>query len=225
MIPGSAAPILLSIAAGGNLQIGQAFQGGYYAGTITYNINVYDGWLRSTNGPSYHLIVAPKANGDSSTILQYKTSATCDGLESNQTSSQSRFDGYHNTYTSVVGSSSSHPAANYCQPLSFGGYTDWYLPAIEEASLAFGNLRQLANWQSGGSESFTSGTVILPNYYGEPNYVSGVSAYWTSTGDSCQNTGTQGSAAMYSVDGGYIIQGYNKASAQFFVRAIRRVAA
>jgi hypothetical protein len=220
MIPGSAAPILLSIAAGGNLQIGQAFQGGYYAGTITYNINVYDGWLRSTNGPSYHLVVAPKANGDSSTILQYKTSATCDGLESTQTSSQSRFDGYHNTYTSVVGSSSSHPAANYCQPLSFGGYSDWYLPAIEEANLAFGNLRQLANWQSGGSESFRSGTVIISG-----NSISDISAYWTSTGDSCENTGTQGSAAMYNAGGGYIIQGYNKATTQFFVRAIRRVAA
>ena len=219
MIPGSAAPILLSIAAGGNLQIGQAFQGGYYAGTITYNTDANDSWLLGTSTPSYHLIVAPKASGDSATIRQYKTSATCDGLESNQTSSQAVWDGYHNTYTSVVGSSSSHPAANYCQPLSFSGYSDWYLPAMREANLAFGNLRQLANWQSGGSESFRSGTVVLNG-----NSVSGVSAYWTSTGDSCQNTGTQGGAAMYYIDGGYVIQGYAKTD-QFFVRAIRRVAA
>lgn len=215
MIPGNANPLLLPIAAGGGaLVIGQSFQGGYYAGTITYGT---ESWL-GIGGEQYHLIVAPKATGEASTIKQYKTSATCDGAESNQTSAQSVWDGYHNTYTSVIGSSSSHPAANYCQGLSINGYTDWYLPANQESILAFGNLRQLAAWQSGGAEEFTTGTVILNG-----SSVSGISAYWNSTGDSCENTGSLGTASHYYVTGGYIISGYAKTD-QFFVRAIRRVA-
>jgi hypothetical protein len=215
MIPGNANPLLLPIAAGGGaLVIGQSFQGGYYAGTITYGT---ESWL-GIGGEQYHLIMAPKSSGEASTIKQYKTSATCDGAESNQTSAQSVWDGYHNTYTSVIGSSSAHPAANYCQGLSIGGYSDWYLAANQESSLAFGNLRQLAAWQAGGAEEFTTGTVILNG-----SSVSGLSAYWNSTGDSCENTGTVGTASIYYQSGGYLISGYAKTD-QFFVRAIRRVA-
>jgi len=214
MIPGSSSPLLLPIAAGGGaLVIGQAFQGGYYAGTITYGT---ESWL-GIGGEQYHLIMAPKASGEAGTILQYKTSATCDGAESNQTSAQSYWDGYHNTYTSVIGSSSAHPAANYCQGLTIGGYNDWYLGANQELMLAIGNLRQLTNWQTGGSEAFTVGTVILNG-----NSVSDLSAYWTSRGDSCENTGTLVTASMYYNTGGYLISGYVKTD-RFFVRAIRRV--
>lgn len=219
MIPGSAAPILLPVVAGGGLVIGQSFEGGYYAGTITYNTNGYDSWILGSSTPSYHLVMAPKASGEASTILRYKTTASCDGAESNQTSAQAFWDGYHNTYTSVIGSSSAHPAANYCQALTIGGYSDWYLPANEESVLAFGNLRQLAPWQAGGAEEFTTGTVIING-----NSASGVSAYWNSTGDSCENTGLLGSASIYYQTNGYLVFGYAKTD-QFFVRAIRRVAA
>ena len=212
MIPGGAASILLA-SAGSGLVIGQAFEGGYYAGTITYGT---DAWLPGSSGAQYNLVMAPKASGEASTIKQYKTSDTCDGAESTQTSAQASWDGYHNTYTSVIGSSNAHPAANYCQALTIGGYSDWYLGARYESDLAFGNLRQLANWQTGGSEAFTSGTVVLSGAS-----VSGVSAYRHSTGGSCESGG--GSSGMYYVDGGYIIAGYPKTD-QYFVRAIRRVA-
>ena len=214
MIPGSATPILLPVAAGGGLTIGQAYQGGYYAGTITYGT---ESWL-GIGGEQYNLIVAPKASGEASTIKQYKTTASCDGAESNQTSAQSSWDGYHNTYTSVIGSSSAHPAANYCQTLTIGGYNDWYLASRQEAALAFGNLRQLAMWQTGGSEAFTSGTVVINGASATP-----YSIYWTSTGDSCENTGTLTTAYSYWPSSGYLVGGYSKTD-QFFVRAIRRVA-
>jgi hypothetical protein len=214
MIPGSAASILLA-SAGSDLVIGQAFEGGYYAGTITYGTIE---WLPGSNGDMYHLIMAPKASGEASTIRQYKTSVTCDGAESTQTSAQSYWDGYHNTYTSVIGSSNAHPAANYCQALTIGGYSDWYLGANDENKLAFDNLRQLANWQTGGSEAFTTGTVILSG-----NSTADLSVYWNSTGDSCENTGSLGSANTYNNTYGFLIGGYPKTD-QYFVRAIRRVA-
>jgi len=213
MIPGSSSPLLLPIAAGGGaLVIGQAFQGGYYAGTITYGT---ESWL-GIGGEQYHLIMAPKASGEASTIKQFKTSMTCDGLLSDQSAPASSFDGYHNTYTSVIGSSSSHPAANFCQGLSIGGYTDWYLASAQEAAIAFGNLKQLAPWQSGGAEEFTVGTVTLNG-----NSLSGYSMYWASTAGECGSTAAS-AAYIYYVAGGLVF-GYNYTD-EFFVRAIRRVA-
>lgn len=215
MIPGSSSPLLLPVAAGGGaLVIGQAFQGGYYAGTITYEQGAYPSLTETT----YNLIVAPKATGEASTRLKYKTSLTCDGAASTETSPQSRWDGYFNTYTSVLGSSTAHPAANYCQNLSIDGYSDWYLPTEKEVDVAYKNLLQLADWQSGGSEDFTTGTVIIN---GSPvNY----SIYWTSFGDGCENTGVKTSATAYVTQtSGSLAYGYPKTD-EFFVRAIRRVA-
>lgn len=209
MIPGSAAPILLPVVAGGGLTIGQSYQGGYYAGTITYSL---ESWLGGGT-PSYQLIVAPKASGEASTIKQYKTSATCDGIRSNQSSAQSSWDGYHNTYTSVIGSSGIHPAANYCQGLSIGGFADWYLPSLEEAYLAFTNLLDLPDWQVGGSEEFEES--------GSSYYNGGF--YWASTGDDCDNTGTLGSARGYIVPTRTKLNGMGKTES-LWVRAIRRVA-
>lgn len=211
MIPGSAASILLA-SAGSDLVIGQAFEGGYYAGTITYGT---EAWLPGSSGGKYHLIMAPKASGDSSTYLQYKTSNTCDGAESTQTSAQSRWDGYHNTYTSVIGSSNAHPAANYCQALTIGGYSDWYLGAIEELELVHTNLLSLADWQAGGSESYRT----TANYYS-------LVLYWSSSaGGSCES-GASGQQTAWAINTatGTSIAGFYKANYSFGARAIRRVA-
>jgi hypothetical protein len=35
----------------------------------------------------------------------------------------------------------SHPAAQYCEGLSIGGYSDWYLPARYELDIAYENLK------------------------------------------------------------------------------------
>ena len=193
------------------IPLGTEIAGGYFGGYITYNTNGSDSWLSGSATASYLLIVAPKASGESSTTLQYKTSATCDGAESNQTSSQSVWDGYHNTYNSVVGTSSVHPAANFCQGLNIAGYTDWYLPAQREATVAFGNLDGLPLWASNGSEEFERSGSSVGN----------VGLYWHSTGDSCENTGTLGGAGAFYIDN-FSIAGYSKTET-FWVRAIRRI--
>ena len=187
------------------IAIGTPMAGGYYAGTIEYGT---EAWL-GIGGERYHLIVSPKASGEASTILQYKTSTTCDGLRSNQSSAQSIWDGYHNTYTSVIGSSSVHPAANYCQSLSISGFTDWYLPSYEEAYLAFTNLLSLPDWQVGGTEEFEeTGSSYFDGGF-----------YWSSTGGDCD---TNAPARGYVVPLQAKLAGMGKTES-LWVRAIRRI--
>jgi hypothetical protein len=59
----------------------------------------------------------------------------------------SEFDGVANAVMfkdidSTVGSGSTiFPAANFCQALSLGGFTDWYLPSRFEMDIAYFNLK------------------------------------------------------------------------------------
>ena len=207
MIPGSAVPVLLPVAAGGGLTIGQAYQGGYYAGTITYSL---ESWLGGGT-PSYQLIVAPKASGEASSTKQLKTSITTTGTPNTTSSPGSNWDGYHNTYTSAVGTSTVHPASNYCQGLTIGGYSDWYLPSKQEIGLAFSNLAYLTDWLTGGTEEFE---VDGSSWYN-------LGFYWASTEQ------TYAGAPGWYTDGagGFanIVNGFSKTET-FWVRAIRRVA-
>ena len=196
--------------------IGKPVYGGYFAGYIKYGTEAWSG----INGEEYMLILAPKSLGEAPTPLRYKTSNTCNGYESNNTSSQSSWDGYHNTYylsVSATQSPGTHPAAEYVTNLVIGGSSSWYIPSTGEANVVFGNLGQLPNWQQGGGEAFTLGTVTLNG-----NQYADFSIYWTSRGDSCQNYGTLGTAAMYFYTGIGIVYGFPKTD-QVFVRAIRRV--
>jgi len=207
MIPGSTAPILLPVVAGGGLTIGQSYQGGYYAGTITYSL---ESWLGGGT-PSYQLIVAPKASGEASSTRQLKTSNTTTGTPLTTSSPGSDWDGYHNTYTSAVGTSTVHPASNYCQGLTIGGYSDWYLPSKQEIGLAFSNLAYLTDWLTNGTEEFEVDGSSWNN----------LGFYWSSTEQSST------AAAGWYTDGAggfaFVVNGFAKTET-FWVRAIRRVA-
>jgi len=112
--------------------IGDAFEGGYYAGLISH----------TADGVATHaLIVAPRATGASgsgytlTTNYQWKTENT---TTSGTTSS---YDGAANTAAIVTAGIAAHPAANFCVGLSIGGYSDWYLPARYELDIAYENLK------------------------------------------------------------------------------------
>lgn len=99
---------------------GEAWGGGYYAGKIVQG------------GSTYYLIVAPKSSGENSS-KQYKTTNTA-GPSATITLN----DG---PAASASMNSASYPAAEFCEGLSIGGYTDWYMPARDELELCYRNLK------------------------------------------------------------------------------------
>ncbi|BAE49261.1 DUF1566 domain-containing protein [Paramagnetospirillum magneticum] len=97
--------------------IGTPYGGGFYAGEF-----LLDGKL-------YALIVAPKAEGE--TTAQFKTRNTV------TKGARSLRDGLANSNAMANGN---HPAAAFCRDLEIGGFTDWYLPSRHEAALLAENL-------------------------------------------------------------------------------------
>jgi len=160
-----------------SLAIGDAYQGGFFAGYISH----------TANGVATHaLIVAPMATGSAN--KQWKTTAT------GTTGTSSTFDGAAN---SANMNNASHPAAEFCEGLTIGGYSDWYLPALDELDIAYENLKpdttsnstsfginsysvpkrtatrsagtpartSLADFQSGGAEAFAASTYWSSSEY------------------------------------------------------------
>jgi hypothetical protein len=115
------------------LVIGQALEGGFFAGYISHTAN---------SVATHALIVAPAATGGSgtgytiTTDLQWKTSQTT------TVGTTSSFDGAAN---SANMNDASHPAAQFCEGLSIGGFSDWYLPARYELDIAYENLKPTTN--------------------------------------------------------------------------------
>jgi hypothetical protein len=102
--------------------IGSAYGGGFFAGQIS----------TAGNGVAdYNLVVAPKSSGEGSGRT-YKTANTATA------GTTSTIDGPTN---SANMNNASHPAAQYCEGLSIGGFTDWYLPARDENDVIFVNLK------------------------------------------------------------------------------------
>ena len=108
---------------------GDVLQGGFFAGYISHTANGI---------PTHALIVAPAATGATgtgytlSTMKQWKTANTTTA------GTTSTYDGATN---SANMNDANHPAAQFCETLSIGGYTDWYLPARYELEIAYQKLK------------------------------------------------------------------------------------
>lgn len=123
---------------------GTAREGGYFVGVITQA----DG--------DYELIIAPKS---SEATLQHKT--TNDATSG----TESYHDGLSNS-TSM--NNASHPAAQHCLAGTWGGQSDWYLPARDEFELCYRNLKPTtaANQTGGRPESGNHGENANSNPVG-----------------------------------------------------------
>ena len=75
------------------------------------------------------------ANGDQHGLIVNKNESTAQWQSSSTTTNATRsWDGVYNT-----GLMTSSPAANYVNGLTDGGFTDWYLPSIDELSILWHN--------------------------------------------------------------------------------------
>ena len=199
------------------LIIGQAYEGGFFAGQIS----------TTGNGVATHnLVVGPKSTAQNDS-RQYKNANTSVGSGG----AGSYIDGPQNTANMVAnGNSTVYPAAHFCNNLSTGGQTDWYMPAWNELEVCYFNLKPTttSNNTSYGTNSdavparasnYTSGnpaqTSAAAFQFGgseafDPN------TYWTST----DNAYT--SAIMVAFGSGVQIGPYK--TNYYRVRAVRRVA-
>ena len=111
------------------LAIGEAYEGGFFAGYISH----------TDDGVATHaLIVAPAATGASGSGYTLTTNKQWKTTNTTTAGTTSSFDGAAN---SANMNNASHPAAQFCEGLSIGGYTDWYLPARYELDIAYENLK------------------------------------------------------------------------------------
>ena len=109
--------------------IGLAVEGGFFAGLISH----------TANGVATHaLIVAPRATGATGAGYTLTTDKQWKTANTTTVGTTSDFDGAAN---SANMNNASHPAAQFCEDLSIGGYSDWYLPARYELEIAYYNLK------------------------------------------------------------------------------------
>jgi hypothetical protein len=102
--------------------IGAAYQGGFFAGQIS----------TAGNGiADYNLVIAPKSSGENSS-KQWKTSNT------STAGTSSVIDGPTNSSNM---NNASHPAAEFCEGLTIGSFSDWYMPANNELEVCYFNLK------------------------------------------------------------------------------------
>lgn len=156
--------------------IGQPFQGGYYAGAY------------QVSGQKYYLIVALKFY---ESLSSYWTGG------SPNANATSVINGSLNTNTLVAQGTSI--AAIYCNNFSYGGYTDWYLPAQWELEICYYNLKPSTSTNSVStgqnpysipSRSGVSYTTTIPKQTSVGIFQAGGAQefgqlfYWTSTSTS-----------------------------------------
>jgi len=109
--------------------IGAAYEGGFFAGAISHTAN---------SVATHLLIVAPRATGATGT--GYTLTTDKQWKTSNDTTSGTTSE-YNGATNSANMNNASHPAAQFCEGLSIGGYSDWYLPARYELEIAYYNLK------------------------------------------------------------------------------------
>lgn len=163
--------------------LGAPTSGGFYMGTIC------------AAGTCYYLIVAPNATGCACCVHKLGnpasfTSGAC-----------SRVDGFANTYPAQA--NSTHPAGNWTATRTIGGFSDWYLPAIEELEVFYNN---------GGGNGAGDPLPVGEDFTCEGSFIE----YWSSK----DNVGTGCANAFLFANG--VSTPYLRKTRERPIRAVRR---
>jgi hypothetical protein len=202
---------LLGMSFGGGLPvIGSAYEGGFFAGQI------------GTGGVATHnLVVAPVSSGQTSS--EWKTSNT------STAGTSSVIDGPTNSSNM---NNASHPAAQFCEGLSIGSFSDWYMPAQNELEVCYFNLKPTTISNNTSSGTNTNAVPSRGSNYtaGVPGQTSAVD-FLTSTGAQrfLQNadywSSTEASPTAAKVQSFYDgLQRNDAKLSVIYVRGVRRVA-
>ena len=199
--------------------IGAAYGGGFYAGSI------------GVSGVATHyLVVAPKASGESNVILTYASGFGTTGSSSN-------INGPANTATLIALGAVNYPAANFCNNLVIGGFSDWYMPAINELKVCYVNLKPTTNTNNTGINSGVNPNSIPERTTaygpGDPSqtsvaaFQSGGAEAFTTAGGSNYWGNEKATSSYYrgyyiAFYGGY--RGDQTKTTSLRIRAVRRVA-
>jgi len=195
------------------MPIGTAYGGGYFAGQI------------NVSGTKYNLVVAPKASGETSGLTY--------GVYGVTTGATSVINGPANS-ANLAARGGSYQAAQFCESLTIGGYSDWYLPAKNELEVLYYYLKPNTtnnDTSSGSNANAVSPEPVSTNYTlsdpaqtiagigfrtGETNAFGNV-IYWSST-----EASADGAFYQSFNNGGQ--SGAGKEELRY-ARAVRRVAA
>lgn len=191
--------------------VGDAYEGGFYAGAIS----------TTGNGVATHyLVVAPLSSGQ--TNAQWKTTDT------SSPGTSSIIDGPTNSSNM---NDVNHPAAQFCEGLTIGGFSDWYMPAKNELDVCYFNLKPDTTANSTSSGTNANAVPIRTSNYTSSNpartsataFIAGgaeafsaSSRYWSST----ELTST--AASNQTFDSGFTGAFLSKTNT-YTVRAVRRV--
>jgi hypothetical protein len=163
---------LLGMSFGGGLPaIGAAYEGGFFAGQIS---------TAGTGVADYNLVIAPKSSGENSS-KQWKTSNT------STAGTSSVIDGPTN---SANMNDASHPAAQFCEGLTIGTFSDWYMPAKNELEVCYFNLKPTTTSNNTGSGTNTNAVPSRGS-----NYTAGTPAQTAATDFQTGNTEAFAAAA------------------------------
>jgi hypothetical protein len=192
--------------------IGSVYGGGYFAGQIS----------TAGNGVAdFNLVIGPVASAQATNVEWKLTNTSTAGTSS-------VIDGPTN---SANMNNASHPAAQFCEGRTIGGYSDWYMPAKNELEVCYYNLKPTAT----GSNNTASGinTNAVPSR--SSNYTTSVPPQTSAT--IFQVSQSQAFASLYywsstEVSAGFaaiqfLYNGLQSSTYKFLpynVRAVRRVA-
>jgi len=152
--------------------IGSAFGGGFFAGQIGVS-----------SVATHNLVIGPLSTAQSTLAWKNANTATA-GADSD-------IDGPQNTADMVAdGNATVYPAAHFCNNLTTGGQSDWYMPAKNELEVCYYNLKPT-------TEANTTSSGTNPNAVPAraSNYTSGSPAQ-TSAAD-FKDTGAEDFTAVY----------------------------